>query len=409
MAATAERPRPWRSSASSARTIFAAGKIVRRGEVRAHARVYARGVPIPRRADLILAAVVTVVAQLETWLTASLEPRAAYAGAALAMTVPLAWRTVAPLTVLALVFVPLTAMELAGHRLDSGYILLVLIVAFVSVGGVPDRRRAIAGLVLGLALMTGLFALEAEDTFVGDLVFIGGILTAAWVLAVVLRERSDRADRLVVERDERAHEAVAEERARIARELHDVVAHAVSVIAVQSGSLRRRLRHERPADAEELRAIEETAREALADMRRMLGLLRADDDGLALSPQPGLDQVERLVEQVRDTGLPVEVVIEGEPRPLPPGVDLAAYRIVQEALTNVRKHAGPARARIAMRYADRELGLEITDDGRGANFNGDSGGQGLVGMGERVALYGGSFEARPAPGGGFQVRARLPT
>jgi signal transduction histidine kinase len=364
---------------------------------------------VPRRSDLLIAAVVTVVAQLETWLTASLEPRAAYAGAALAMTVPLAWRGAAPLAVLVLVIVPLAIMELADERLDGGYILLVLIVAFVSVGGIPDRRRSVAGLVLGLGLLTGIFLLEAESTFVGDLVFVGGILVSAWVLAAVLRDRSDRADRLVVERDERAREAVVQERARIARELHDVVAHAVSVIAVQSGSLRRRLRHERPEDAEELRVIEETARQALGEMRRMLGLLRTDDDGLALAPQPGLDQVDRLVEQVRDTGLAVEVAVEGEPRQLPPGVDLAAYRIVQEALTNVLKHAGPARARVALRYGDRELGLEITDDGSGTSANGDGGGHGLVGMRERAALYGGSVEARPAPAGGFRVRARLPT
>jgi signal transduction histidine kinase len=307
------------------------------------------------------------------------------------------------------VIVPLAVMELADERLDGGYILLVLIVAFVSVGGIPDRRRSVAGLVLGLGLLTGIFLLEAESTFVGDLVFVGGILVSAWVLAAVLRDRSDRADRLVVERDERAREAVVQERARIARELHDVVAHAVSVIAVQSGSLRRRLRHERPEDAEELRVIEETARQALGEMRRMLGLLRTDDDGLALAPQPGLDQVDRLVEQVRETGLAVEVAVEGEPRQLPPGVDLAAYRIVQEALTNVLKHAGPARARVALRYGDRELGLEITDDGSGTSANGDGGGHGLVGMRERAALYGGSVEARPAPAGGFRVRARLPT
>jgi signal transduction histidine kinase len=325
------------------------------------------------------------------------------------MTVPLAWRGAAPLAVLVLVIVPLAVMELAGERLDGGYILLVLIVAFVSVGGIPDRRRSVAGLVLGLGLLTGIFLLEAESTFVGDLVFVGGILVSAWVLAAVLRDRSDRADRLVVERDERAREAVVQERARIARELHDVVAHAVSVIAVQSGSLRRRLRHERPEDAEELRVIEETARQALGEMRRMLGLLRTDDDGLALAPQPGLDQVDRLVEQVRDTGLAVEVAVEGEPRQLPPGVDLAAYRIVQEALTNVLKHAGPARARVALRYGERELGLEITDEGSGTSANGDGGGHGLVGMRERAALYGGSVDARPAPAGGFRVRARLPT
>ena len=361
---------------------------------------------VPRRTDLLIAAAVTVVAQLETWLT---EPRAAYAGAALAMTVPLAWRRAAPLTVLGLVFVPLFAMELAGNPLDAGYILLVLIVAFVSVGSVPDRRRAVAGLALGLGLMIILFALEAGSTLVGDVVFVGGLLTAAWVLATVLRERSDRADRLVVERDERAAAAVEEERARIARELHDVVAHAVSVVAVQAGSLRRRLRHERPDEAEELRAIEETAREALGEMRRMLGLLRADDAGPALTPQPGLGQIDRLVEQVRDTGLAVEVAREGEPRPLPPGVDLAAYRIVQEALTNVLKHAGPAHARVTVRYGDRDVGLEIVDDGRGQGLNGDGGGHGLVGMRERVALYGGTLEAQPAPGGGFRVQARLPT
>ncbi len=363
---------------------------------------------MPRRIDVAIAATVAVIAQLETWL-GGYEPQAAQAATALAMTVPLAWRRIAPLVVLALVIAPLGVMELVGNEADAGYILLALIVAFVSVGSVPDRRRAIAGLALGLALLTAVFLLEAESTFVGDLVFIGGILGSAWVLAAVLRERSDRADRLVVERDVRAREAVVEERARIARELHDVVAHAVSVIAVQSGSLRRRLRHERPDEAEELRAIEETARQALGDMRRMLGLLRSDEDGLALTPQPGLDQVDRLVEQVRETGLAVEVAVEGERRPLPPGVDLAAYRIVQESLTNVIKHAGPARARVALRYDDRELRLEITDDGRGPGPSVNGGGHGLVGMRERVSLYGGSLEAAPVPDGGFQVRARLPT
>jgi signal transduction histidine kinase len=183
---------------------------------------------VPRRLDVLIATAIAVVAQAETWLTPEYQPRAAYAAAAVAMTVPLAWRRVAPLVVLALVIAPLYAMELAGHRLDSGYIMLVLLVAFVSAGSAPDRRRAIAGLVLGVALLAGVFSLERESTFVGDLVFVTAILGSAWVLAAVLRERTQRADRLVVERDERAREAVAEERARIARELHDVVAHAVS-------------------------------------------------------------------------------------------------------------------------------------------------------------------------------------
>jgi len=174
--------------------------------------------------------------------------------------------------------------------------------------------------------------------------------------------------------------------------------------------MRRRLRHERPQETEELAAIEQTARQALAEMRRMLGLLRTDDEGPALAPQPGIGEVGQLVENARTTGLAVELDVEGEVRPLPPGVDLAAYRIVQEALTNVIKHAGPAQARVGLRFGERELELEVTDDGRGAGTvpDGGDGGQGLVGMRERVALYGGSLAAGPGSDGGFAVRARLP-
>jgi signal transduction histidine kinase len=232
---------------------------------------------------------------------------------------------------------------------------------------------------------------------------------------VALRDRSlrageleRRADRLEREREERERAAVAEERARIARELHDVVAHSVSVIAVHAGSMRRRLRHERPQDAQELLGVERTARQALAEMRRLLGLLRTDDDDLSLTPQPGMEQVERLVGQTREAGLSIELDTEGEPIALPPGVDLAAYRIVQEALTNVLKHAGQAQARVGIRYRERELVLEITDDGPGPAPNGDGTGQGLVGIRERVTLYGGSLDAGRGESGGFAVRARLP-
>jgi signal transduction histidine kinase len=236
-----------------------------------------------------------------------------------------------------------------------------------------------------------------------------------WTLAVALRERSqragelqDRADRLERDQEEQARAAVAEERARIARELHDVVAHSVSVIAVQTGSIRHRLRTERPAEAAELSGVEQTARQALAEMRRMLGLLRADDEGLSLAPQPGMDEVQRLVDQVRETGLPVQLEIEGDRRPLAPGVDLAAYRILQEALTNVMKHAGPSHARVAVRFGERTVELEVADDGRGPSAGANGGGHGLIGMRERVALYGGSLETRPGADGGFVVRASLP-
>ena len=374
------------------------------------------------RADVLLAAGIAVLAQAETWSTPDYEPKPLFAAAALAMCVPLAWRRRAPIGVLVAVFVPLVAIAIAGERLDSAYIMLVLLVAFATVGITCERRRAGAGLALGLALLLLLLAIERTAATggddappLGDFFFLAGILGIVWALAVGLRERSlrageleQRADRLEHEREERARAAVAAERARIARELHDIVAHSVSVIAVQTGSMRRRLRHERPQEAEELAAVEQIARQALAEMRRMLGLLRIDDEAPALAPQPSIEQVSRLVEDARRTGLAIELDVAGEARPLPPGVDLAAYRIVQEALTNVLKHAGRARVRVGVRFGERELDLEVTDDGRGASAVDHDGGQGIVGMRERVALYGGSLAAGPGSDGGFAVRARLP-
>lgn len=363
-----------------------------------------------------------MVAQVETWSTQAYDPKSVYAAAALAMTVPLAWRRSAPLLVLGAVFIPLLALAAAGEPVDSAYVMLVLLVAFSATGAYCDRRRAVAGLVLGLSLLAAVLALEnavlAEGVVapaVEDYVFIAVIVGAVWGLSLGLRERSLRAGeleqrvgQLAREQEERALAAVAEERAHIARELHDVVAHSVSMIAVQTGSLRRRLRHERPVEAKELAGMEQTAREALAEMRRMLGLLRSDDEATSLAPQPGLDEVGRLVEHACDAGVPVELEVVGQRRPLPPGVDLAAYRILQEALTNVLKHAGPARARVCVHFGERELKLEISDDGRGPSADGNGDGHGLVGMRERVLLYGGSLEAAAHGDGGFVVSARLP-
>ena len=395
--------------------------------MRGYARAMHVGVPVdavrrPAPLDLLVALAVAVIAQVETWLTSAYEPKAAYAAAALAMSVPLAWRRASPLAVLAMVFAPLLVMALAGRRVESAYVMLVLLVAFAAVGAYCERRRAVAGLGIGFALLAVLIGCEhlvdsrnAEPPVAGDFVFLSAILGVVWTLAFSLRERSvragelqDRADRLEREQDEQARAAVAQERARIARELHDVVAHFVSVIAVQTGSIRRRLRTERPDEAAELSGIEQTARQALAEMRRMLGLMRADDEGMSLAPQPGMDQVQRLLEQVRAAGLPVELEIEGERRPLSPGVDLAAYRILQEALTNVIKHAGPSRARVTLRFAERALELEVADDGRGVGAE-NGGGHGLIGMRERVALYSGLLETGPGADGGFVVKASLPT
>jgi signal transduction histidine kinase len=226
------------------------------------------------------------------------------------------------------------------------------------------------------------------------------------------RARSDRgsdlaADVVVEERRAAARTAVAEERGRIARELHDVLAHSVSVMVVQAGAVRHRLGPELESEREALVTIERTGREALAEVRRLVEGMRSDDEPADLAPQPGLANVEKLVEQARATGLPVEVVVEGEEARLSPGVDLSVYRIVQEGLRNASSHAGSARARVVVRYGEGFVEVEVVDDGLGsATANGT--GHGLLGIRERVQLYGGKLEAGPRDGGGYGLRARLP-
>jgi signal transduction histidine kinase len=199
--------------------------------------------------------------------------------------------------------------------------------------------------------------------------------------------------------------AVSEERARIARELHDLLSHSVSVMVVQAAAERSALGSERAATAEALEAIERTGRQALAEMRRLFSLLRSGAEA-ERAPQPTLAEVERLVAEVREAGLTVDLRIEGELEPVSEDVGLCAYRIVQEALTNVLKHAGPARAHVVVRHTGDTLVLEVTDDGQGGDM--DGGGHGLAGMRERVALYGGALEAGSLNGRGFAVRARIP-
>jgi signal transduction histidine kinase len=216
------------------------------------------------------------------------------------------------------------------------------------------------------------------------------------------------ATELEAEREARARDAVLSERGRIARELHDIVAHAISVIAVQADAANRLLGHDPTRAREPLAAVQATARSALAEMRQLVGLLReGDTQEVPLEPQPGLAELEPLIEDARQFGLPVELEIDGLTRPLGSTVDLAAYRIVQEALTNVRKHAGPAQARVRIRYETDGLDIEILDNGRGGDPT-RNGGHGLIGIRERVGLLGGRLEAGPRVDGGFAVRARLP-
>ena len=231
------------------------------------------------------------------------------------------------------------------------------------------------------------------------------VVTSVVMLLVrrVVGDRERRAQLAERERDVAAREAVVEERARIARELHDVIAHNVSMMVVQAGAERRVLDGTSASTREVLETIERIGRSALTEMRRLLGMLRSDAAD-PLAPQPGLDDLPTLVAQVREAGLPVELRVDGERRELPVGIELSAYRIVQEALTNALKHAGDAHASVHVRYGADSLELEIVDDGGGGASRVSSGGHGLVGMRERVALYGGRLDAGRRPSGGFAVR-----
>jgi signal transduction histidine kinase len=235
-----------------------------------------------------------------------------------------------------------------------------------------------------------------------------------WLAGFTLRERAaqaeaaeERATQAEREREAAARIAVAEERARIARELHDIVAHAVSVMTLQVGAVRHKLPDDLAEDAEALRSVERTGRTALTEMRRLLGAMRRDGDDLELGPQPGLNGLDSLLDEVGRAGLPVRLHVEGEPYPLPRALDLSAYRIVQEGLTNALKHAGATAADVTVRYGADGVALEVRDDGAGAATS-DGLGHGLVGIGERVKIYGGEMTAGPSPEGGFVLSARLP-
>ncbi|MFE9460496.1 sensor histidine kinase [Streptomyces californicus] len=262
----------------------------------------------------------------------------------------------------------------------------------------------------------------AQTVFVTIIMTVPFVL--AWVLGDSLRTRrayfdqlEERAARLEREREAQSKVAVAAERARIARELHDVVAHNVSVMVVQADGAAYVMDAAPDQAKQALETISSTGRQALAEMRRLLGVLRTGDapESGEYVPQPDVEQIEDLVEQVRQTGLEVDFKVEGTPRPLPSGVELTAYRVVQEALTNTRKHGGPdAGASVRLVYFDDGLGLLIEDDGRGAahelyeDGGADGAGHGMIGMRERVGMVGGTLDAGPRPGGGFRISALLP-
>jgi signal transduction histidine kinase len=367
----------------------------------------------PPPLDALIALALVIAAELEAALEPVSVARWVDGLVVLGFTVPLAWRRRAPLAVLAIAVVTVVAY---GEVEDAGshqtLILALALASFTAGYELAPRRAWIAPVMIVVA---DLFAMVVLGQDGGDFVFVLVIYVGPWVLAQALRGRGERADALAARADQLESErerveaaAVEAERARIARELHDVVSHSISVIAVQSQAIRRRLGPEQEREAADLAGVETTARQAMAEMRRLLGVLRSDGERLPLAPNPGLGQLPRLVEQVRGSGLEVDVTVVGEPLLLPPGVDLAAYRIVQEALTNAIKHARTQRATVEIRYDAGTIALVVTDDGAGPAANGN-GGHGLLGMRERVTIYGGTLEVGPVDDGpGFRVHAVLP-
>jgi signal transduction histidine kinase len=290
----------------------------------------------------------------------------------------------------------------------SGFVPVVLIVCSAAIHA--PRRWSLAATAWALGGLIAIIALAPDLRMTNELPFSGPIIILAWALGRYLRARDQRAHTAEAEAATLAaasERVLEEERARIARELHDVIAHSVSVMVVQAGAARTLLIDDTAAAREALLAVERSGRQALEEMRRLLGILRRDQREAELLPQPGLDAAHVLVDQVRATGLPVALDVDGSPRPLAPGVDLSAYRILQEALTNTVKHANASSASVRLRFSPAAVEVEIEDDGRGPVPNGN-GGHGLIGMRERVELYGGELETGPREGGGFRVRARLP-
>jgi signal transduction histidine kinase len=334
---------------------------------------------------------------------------------------PLAWRRRYPLGVLIAIALPTVVLGALNY---AGLYGLTLLIATYTVAAYDTRRRAAAG--LGVAVFAAMLGVALSGQVVGITSYVSNLalLTAAWAFGRSIAFRraytaqlEERAARLESQRDADLRAVVAEERARIARELHDVVAHHVSVMTVQAAAAQRTMARDPVRAHEAMAAVEATGRDALMEMRRMVDVLRADesperDTDSALSPQPGIADIPALVDELRRAGLHVEANLEEPPQPVGAGVDLAVYRIVQEALTNTLKHAGPTRARVVVRYSAGGLDLLVEDHGRGLATmlaqDETHPGHGLPGMRERISLYGGHLYAGPRGGGGYAVRARIP-
>jgi signal transduction histidine kinase len=330
----------------------------------------------------------------------------------LLVVVPLSLRRVLPLAVLIVVSIGalITAVESPAGWVQAGAVGLA---SFTLGERASDRTRSALFVLAVAALVTvGFLAQDVEPVEAIVLPFV--VLVPTWLLGDVLRARRIEAEREAeaLERARREHEAelraaAADERRHMARELHDGVAHAVSVMVIQAGAARQVV-HTSPARAEDaMRAVESTGREAMAELRRLLGALTDDDETAGLAPQPGIGDLPALLDRVREAGLEISLEVDGAPRTVPASLDVTVYRIVQEALTNALRHARQAATRVRLSWEADQLRVEILDDGS-AIAGGEGSGRGLVGMRERASLVGGRLEAGPRPGGGYAVRAWLP-
>lgn len=361
----------------------------------------------PPVGDALVAGAFVAATIAESVFSDTTRPPVVHALISVPAMAALAWRRRWPIAVAVVVFGSILATNPEGQ---FSTVLALVLVSF-TLGAELDPPRSYAGLAVVAVPFLAVMAFEGLEPsdVAAAIVFLGG----PFAVGLGVRRRSarlaevvERSERMEHEQQEQAAAAVAEERARIARELHDIVSHSISVVAIQTQAVRRRLGSDHEREARDLAAVETTARQALAEMRRLFGVLRSDGDSPSLAPQPGLGELDRLVEQMRSAGLRVDLRVEGERVELPPGVDLAAYRIVQEGLTNALRHARADRACVRPSYGDTTLAVTVDDDGRGPQEG--AGGHGLVGVRERVALYGGSVKTGPGPAGGFRLAASLP-
>ena len=379
---------------------------------------------LPRRvssrpgSDVLLALLVAVLSELDVWAPLSFVGRQAHRPALsivfLAGSLALVWRRRAPLAVLAFVYTSGSLLYLALGAPEALGTFLPPLVALYSVGRYSEARSLVLAGPLAL-IGTALHELkDPQFRLSGPAIFFWALLAAAWPLGRAFRQRegavealSRPAEELKRGREAEAHAAVAAERARIARELHDVVGHGVSIVVLQLVATLGMLDNgDLTAARQRLLATERSSRQTLAEMRRLLGLLD-EDETVALAPQPGLGELERLVADTRTAGVEVKLVVSGERVELPAGLELAAYRVAQEALTNVIKHAQPATAHVCLSYSPSALVVEVADDGS-PPLGSLAGGRGIAGMRERVALYAGELTVGARPAGGFAVRARFP-